>query len=504
MRHLVLVAAVAHVAAAYAALPFKAGERVVFLGDSITRLGNHLRVVEDYVLTRYPGVDIRFRNAGVGGDTASACVGRIENDVTAFSPAWITVMFGMNDISRSNYVADPTQQQIDARNRALATHKTKMTSLRERLATDNPGASLVWCTPSPYDEGVVYAHTVNVSVGANAALGECATFVRGLASANGDRLVEFYTAMNECNEVRQRTDRSFTLCGTDRIHPGKAGGLFMGWRYLKDMGADALVSSVTVDAQSGACVSAANATVTGVEKLEQGVRFTIHENALPFPVDPEAAKVAETLPLAEDLNSEIVQVTGLGEGMYALAIDGDEVAWATGAEWAAGVNLAFNKNTPQFRLAARISERNAARNQNESDLRILHMIRWWLGRQGITNVDDFDEIRGKTNSLPQTGFYAEHIPMYLEQWPQHQQLWQAVEDEWTALVAMAKTVPHEYAVTKVVKERPEIVTEGPDAVKAFVSPSTGEVVVKYRLIGQPAVITATIRVNGEIVPAATE
>ena len=241
MRRWLLVAAAVNVAAVYAALPFKAGERVVFLGDSITRLGNHLRVVEDYVLTRYPGVDIRFRNAGIGGDTASACTGRIENDVTAFSPAWITVMFGMNDISRSNYVSSPTEAQISARDKAMARHKAAMSSLREMLVANNPAASLVWCTPSPYDENVVYFPAKSVNPGANAALGECAEYVRGLASSNGDRLVEFYTEMNGYNAARQLEDQQFTLCGTDRIHPGKAGGLFMGWLYLKDMGADAVV-----------------------------------------------------------------------------------------------------------------------------------------------------------------------------------------------------------------------------------------------------------------------
>ena len=503
MKLVLLAAAVLGVTAASAALPFKAGERIVFLGDSITRGGHHLRVIEDYVLTRYPGADIRFRNAGVGGDTAAACASRVADDVIAFSPAWVVVMFGMNDIARGCYVAEPTQQQINSRTWALGNHRDSMTGLSTRFRDEIPGVNLIWCTPSPYDENVVYSPPVGSSVGADAALETCSVFVRGLAAEKGDRLVEFHSTMNAYNALRQQSDPSFTLCGTDRIHPGKEGGLYMGWRFLMDMGADALVSSVTVAADSGICTASENATVTDVKTGADCVTFTVHEKALPFPVDPEAAGVAATLPLADDLNREIVKVTGLPRGVYTLSIDGKEADRRTADEWAQGVNLAFNSKTPQFKLSKLLSARNGVRNQNESDLRILHMIRWWLGRSGITNVDDFDEIRAKRSSLPQTGFYAEHIDDYLEKWPQHQRMWQAVEDEWTVLVEMAKTEPHVYTLEKVVQRPPRIVTEGEHAVTASVSPSTGSVRIAYRLADEPAVVTAVVRLNGEPVAAST-
>src|ERR1700721_3006325 len=45
------------------------GETVVFYGDSITAQRFYTRFVEDFVLTRYPTLHIRFVNAGVPGDT---------------------------------------------------------------------------------------------------------------------------------------------------------------------------------------------------------------------------------------------------------------------------------------------------------------------------------------------------------------------------------------------------------------------------------------------------
>ena len=80
----------------------KDGDTVVFYGDSITAQRLYTRFVEDFVVTRYPALHIRFVNAGVGGDTvnggyAGGMNERVQRDVEPFQPAMITVMLGMND-----------------------------------------------------------------------------------------------------------------------------------------------------------------------------------------------------------------------------------------------------------------------------------------------------------------------------------------------------------------------------------------------------------------------
>lgn len=50
---------------------------------------------------------------------------------------------------------------------------------------------------------------------------------------------------------------------------------------------------------------------------------------------------------------------------------------------------------------------------------------------------------------------------------------------------------------------PQIVTEGDGALHAYVLQKSGDVCVRYTLAGEPAVVTATIRLNGEVVPAST-
>src|SRR5580658_3281360 len=45
------------------------GDRVLFYGDSITAQRLYTRFVEDFLLTRYPELQVSFFNAGVPGDT---------------------------------------------------------------------------------------------------------------------------------------------------------------------------------------------------------------------------------------------------------------------------------------------------------------------------------------------------------------------------------------------------------------------------------------------------
>ena len=76
---------------------FKAGDRVLFLGDSITEQYQYSTDIELYLTTRFPNWNCLFLNAGIGGDTATGGAGRFASHVLAEKPTAITINFGMND-----------------------------------------------------------------------------------------------------------------------------------------------------------------------------------------------------------------------------------------------------------------------------------------------------------------------------------------------------------------------------------------------------------------------
>jgi lysophospholipase L1-like esterase len=87
----------------------KAGEavKIVCVGDSITGVYYHTggrRAYPDMVqiaLERaYPKARVTAINAGISGDTTRGGLMRLERDVLAHKPHLVTIMFGMNDMTR--------------------------------------------------------------------------------------------------------------------------------------------------------------------------------------------------------------------------------------------------------------------------------------------------------------------------------------------------------------------------------------------------------------------
>src|SRR5687767_7772905 len=76
---------------------FQKGDRVLFLGDSITEQYQYSNCIELYLTTRYPDWNLFFLNAGIGGDTANGGARRFQKHVLDEKPTAITINFGMND-----------------------------------------------------------------------------------------------------------------------------------------------------------------------------------------------------------------------------------------------------------------------------------------------------------------------------------------------------------------------------------------------------------------------
>lgn len=122
-----------------AALPFRPGERVVALGDSITddacSWAEQLRVVLELV-----GADVEVVNLGVTGATTHDQVARADL-LAAARPDWVLQMLGTNDARRHGRVS---------RERMLSLRETvDNLGKLERLVTREAGARLVRMTPPP-------------------------------------------------------------------------------------------------------------------------------------------------------------------------------------------------------------------------------------------------------------------------------------------------------------------------------------------------------------------
>ena len=339
---LFLVSALAVPAASPAAPPeapapfaLRDGDRVVFYGDSITQDGAYARFVEEYVRTRFPRWDIRFYNAGVGGDTvkgggAGPIDVRLERDVIALKPTVVTIMLGMNDGGYKPF--DPM---------TLATFGEGYRAIVAKLQQALPGVRLTFIRSSPFDD---VARPPQFAPGYDDTLRRLGCYVTTLGAKEKATVVDFRDPVNAgiAAVLKDNPDLARQVL-PDRVHPGAAGHLVMGATLLRAWSAPALVTRVEIDAAGQRVVAAENTDVSGLAATEGGVSWTQLDRALPLPLsfeDGETELAQKAGADIESLDREPLVVTGLASGRYELKIDGQSVGTFADAELAKGVNLA--------------------------------------------------------------------------------------------------------------------------------------------------------------------
>ncbi len=336
--------------------PFRDGDRVCLVGDSITSGGVYHADIQLFYATRYPTRNIVWFNCGHSGGSAGECLRRIDWDVLEHRPTAATVSFGMNDMS--GIYPEPVEENIAKR---IDWNIKAYTQVLDKLTA--VGARLTLVGPSPYDDTAQLPAKLERS---NLAMTRWTERLGKLAGERGCGFADLGAVMNPVNAKLQAADPKATLIGGDRVHPGPVGHAVMAYAILKAQGVDGDVARITLDAASGQPGKLANCAVSAVERGAAGISFTVAEQALPFVLPAAAHGALALVPLTDELNRELLTVSGLAAGRYALSIDGAEVGTWTAAELAAGVNLATCEKTPQYQQAQALAKINEERNSLEA------------------------------------------------------------------------------------------------------------------------------------------
>ncbi len=345
--------------------PFKNGDVVCWVGDSITHGGSYHSQLELFYATRFPNLDLTYFNCGIGGDRASGIMGRapyrLTNDILSHKPTVATIMLGMNDIQRAAFNDPKITNAAEQKALNMALYETNMQALIQAL--QSIGTRVILCTPSIYDEKVVLSNETRiVSLGASVALKHCAELMQQWSVKYKTQVIDFQDRMMTLNTLGQEKDPQFTVVGKDRIHPGDVGHLVMAYGFLKDSGMPSLVSRLVVDGSKAVLLSeTANCTVEAIKSDKGALTFDCLEKALPFPISEGSKPALDLVPFIQDFDQEMLQVKNLATGKYRLSIDGSEVGQYEATELSTGINLATNTNTPQFVQAFEIMKSNELR-----------------------------------------------------------------------------------------------------------------------------------------------
>ena len=211
--------------------PFRDGERVAFLGDSITAFNHYVADVQ-FAMDLRRGVKAPyFMNCGTAGDSAGPAQDRIDCDLMTMRPDRVIVMLGMNDVGYDRWRnANPDPDEVKFRENAVANFGKNLCALVDRLLAKGVKVDLM--TPSPYDQYSKDLKRENNAFCNEPGLARCAEIVRLLAIEKKLGLVELHAPMTAVEKAHPELHYS----GEDRIHPNLPGNRFMAAAILAAAG----------------------------------------------------------------------------------------------------------------------------------------------------------------------------------------------------------------------------------------------------------------------------
>jgi len=207
------------------------GDRVCFVGDSITTAGFYVTDVIGTFQKAFPKPEVRFFLCDNPGDTTETALERLDRDVIARKPTWVVIALGINDVrdfSLYRYV----------RNLEELVARTKMANARVMLLTptlyDEDPAKL------PRDATGYIANMLNNTAVAyhNRVLPLMKDEIARIAAERTAVLADVYTPIKNLLEQRKAGGHSLDLL-PDRVHPSREGHTAMALVVLQAFGLSA-------------------------------------------------------------------------------------------------------------------------------------------------------------------------------------------------------------------------------------------------------------------------
>ena len=396
--------------------PFQDGDRVVFLGNSITDGGLYHSYIWLYYMTRFPDLDIKIMNGGIGGNTAGDMYKRLDDDIFSKQPNVLAVTFGMNDSGYFEYNGENAKEFGEQKYQESISNFDMMVERFKKL----PDTRMIMLGTSPYDNG---AKIENVNLkDKNKTIERIVDYQMTTAERNGWEHLDWNRPMVEINQLHQQSDSTFTLCGTDRIHPDNHGHMVMAYMFLKAQGfAGKKVADMEINGSNGKILKEENCKVSDVVRKNGNITFDYLAESLPYPVDTIArnwgmshsqSEALDLIPFTEEMNQEILKVTGL-KGDYKLFIDDQEMGTWSATQLRNGVNLAEIIWTPQYQQALAVMYLNQSRWELEREFRkYAWMQHDFFQPLGQLNANNRHAVEVMDANIESNGWMKGYRPLY--------------------------------------------------------------------------------------------
>jgi lysophospholipase L1-like esterase len=226
----VLILALAWAGPARAAdekIKLKKGDRIVFLGDSITQAGNdpknptgYVNLIREELKKKHPDHDLEVIGAGVSGNKVPDLQRRVDKDVIAKKPTLVFIYIGINDVWHGE--KDPTKGTSPEK------YEEGLKEVIKKI--QDAGARVVLCTPSVIGEKLGGKNNLD------AKLDEYADISRKVAREMKVPVCDLRKTFVERLKEKNADDQEKGVLTNDRVHLNEAGNRFVAEQMLNMIG----------------------------------------------------------------------------------------------------------------------------------------------------------------------------------------------------------------------------------------------------------------------------
>jgi lysophospholipase L1-like esterase len=219
MRSILLaLGCLALTAIALAAEPLKKGDRVVFLGDSITHGGarpdGYVTLFRETLEKNHKDLGVEVIGAGISGNKVPDVEKRLERDVLAKKPSVVVIYIGINDVWHSQSGKGTPKDEFEKGLRSLIEQINKA------------GARPVLCTASVIGEKTDGTNPLDKM------LEEYCSVSRAVAKETKTQLIDLRQAFMDHLKANNKDNKEKGVLTGDGVHLNPAGNKFVAEQML--------------------------------------------------------------------------------------------------------------------------------------------------------------------------------------------------------------------------------------------------------------------------------
>ena len=349
------------------ALPLRANflvqpnDVVGIAGDSITEQHLYCAFMEDYLLMCQPTAGQSIVQFGWSGEQAPSFLARLGTDVYPFKPTVMTTCYGMNDghyTALTPAIADTYRKAQTGIVESLKAHGVRVIVLGSSKCVDSK-----LYAPRPAGNAAVY----------NKTLGALADIDKDIAAKEGVIYADVYgTTLHVMQKAKAKFGDDYNFGGPDGVHPRLNGHLVMAYTFLKALGCDGNIGTITVQGNLGEATGSPGQQIVSCQSgtvTVTSTRYPFCFNGTLDSKDPETtAAITTVFPFNNDLNRYMLVVPGL-TAAKAKVTWGATTKEFTAAQLAKGINLAAEFLDNPF--VAQFNQVNAAVRDQETQEMVL-------------------------------------------------------------------------------------------------------------------------------------